>query len=88
MAANLGDIVSTLTLDRRQFQTGMEAASKELGKVRGEITKMAAESAKGNAQSALSLVRLIEKEEELAATAKRAADIEKRAREGVILHRR
>jgi hypothetical protein len=88
MAANLGDIVSTLTLDRRQFQTGMEAASKELGKVRGEITKMAAESAKGNAQSALSLVRLIEKEEELAATAKRAADIEKRAREGVLLHRR
>jgi hypothetical protein len=88
MAANLGDIVSTLTLDRRQFQTGMEAASKELGKVRGEITKMAAESAKGNAQAALSLVRLIEKEEELAATAKRAADIEKRAREGVLLHRR
>lgn len=82
--AEFGDVVTKLSLDKKQFETGLVSASRELGKVRKDINLASQQAAQGDQQAYLRLVSLVAQEEHLGLTAKRAADIEMRARHQVL----
>ncbi|MBA3313335.1 MAG: hypothetical protein H0T47_08610 [Planctomycetaceae bacterium] len=82
--AGFGDIVTKMTVDKRGFETGLVAVTKDLRKVKTEIGAASLEVARGNNAAMGGLQNLIRREAELGLQSRLAADAEADARRMVM----